>query len=209
VGALAGLTANFVTHGETSMPNKTKGAEKREKLRESLFPGEEAWIGEAEKGWFRAPRTLPLILSLIDAKDLSGKVRTSNVYLELWARNMGEGFIEMKEPESHAYFAGYTGSRGVRTWQERMKLLVKTGFIKVKPAGNRIYGYVLLVHPANIIEKLIAQDKLPANWADEYTIRQIETKERTLAERKQEREAAAKVVRIQDSQAAKKKATAH
>lgn len=190
------------------MPNKTKGAEKREKFRQSLFPGEEAWIGEAETGWFRAPRTLPLVLSLIDAKDLSGKARTSNVYLELWARHMGEGLIEMKEPESHAYFAGYLGSRGVRTWQERMRLLEKMGFIKVKPAGNRTYGYVLLVHPANIVEKLNVQGKLPANWMDQYTIRQIETKERTLAERKQAREAAAKVVHLKDSQAAKKKGAA-
>ncbi len=189
------------------MPNKTKGAEKREKIRQSLFPIEEAWIGETEKGWFRAPRTLPLVLSLIDAKDLSGKVRTSSVYIELWARNMGEGLIEMEEPESHAYFAGYTGSRGVRTWQERMRLLEERGFIKVKPAGNRAYGYVLLVHPANIIEKLNAQGKLPPNWIDQYTVRQIETKERTLAERKQAREAAAKVIHIKNSQAAKKKAT--
>ncbi len=78
------------------MVNKTKGAEHREKLREQLFPGEEAWTGEGEKGWFRAPRTLPLVLGLIDSKDLSDTKRPSNVYLELWARNMGEGLIEMK-----------------------------------------------------------------------------------------------------------------
>lgn len=189
------------------MTNKTKGAEHREKLRQSLFPGEEAWIGATEKGWFRAPRTLPLVLSLIDSKDQSGKTRISNVYLELWARNMGEGLIEMKDPETHAYHAGYWGSRGVRTWQERMRILEDLGFIKIKPAGNRKYGYVLLVHPAKVIEKLQAQSKLPPNWLDEYAIRQIDTKETTLEERKQAREAAAKVVRIQDSAAAKKRAT--
>jgi len=189
------------------MTNKTKGAEYRETLRQSLFPGEEAWIGATEKGWFRAPRTLPLVLGLIDSKDQSGKARISNVYLELWARNMGEGLIEMKDPDTHAYHAGYWGSRGVRTWQERMRILEDLGFIKIKPAGNRQYGYVLLVHPAKVIEKLQAQGKLPPNWIDEYNVRQIETKEMTIAERKQAREAAAKVIRIQDSAAAKKRTT--
>src|SRR5260370_14488397 len=167
------------------MANKTKGAEHREKLRQSLFPGEEAWIGSVEKGWFRAPRTLPLVLGLIDSKDHSGKARISNVYLELWARDMGEGLIEMKDPQIHAYCAGYWGSRGVRTWQERMRILEELGFIKIKPAGNRTYGYVLLVHPANVIEKLQAQGKLPPSWLDGYSVRQLETKERTLEERKQ------------------------
>jgi hypothetical protein len=39
-------------------------------------------------------------------------------------------------------------------------------------------------------------------------VRQIETKERTLAERKRAREAAAKVVKIKDSQRSGKKAAA-
>ncbi len=161
----------------------------------------------AEKGWFRGLERFPLVLGLIDSKDKSGKARISNVYLELWARDMGEGLIEMKDQETHAYCAGYWGSRGVRTWQERMRILEDLGFIKIKPAGNRKYGYVLLIHPANVIEKLQAQDKLPLNWLDGYSVRQIETREMTLEERKQAREAAAKVVSIQDSPAAKRKAT--
>jgi len=98
---------------------------------------------------------------------------------------MGEGLIEMKEPEMHAYCAGYWGSRGVRTWQERMRILEDLGFIKIKPAGNRVYGYVLLVHPTSVIEKLETQKKLPPNWLDGYSVRQIETKETTIEERKQ------------------------
>jgi hypothetical protein len=187
------------------MAIKTKGAEHREKLRQSLFPREEAWLGGAEKGWFRAPRTIPLVLGLIDSKSLSEKKRPSNVYLELWARDMGEGLIEMKAPEIHAYWAGYGGSRGVRTWQERMRILERLGFIKIKPAGNQIYGYVLLVHPAKVIEELQAKGKLPPDWLDSYNVRQIETKEKTLEERRQSREAAAKVINIKDSPPAKSK----
>ncbi len=188
------------------MVNKTKGAEHREKLREQLFPGEEAWTGEGEKGWFRAPRTLPLVLGLIDSKDLSDTKRPSNVYLELWARNMGEGLIEMKEPEEHAYCAGYFGSRGVRTWQDRMRILEKLGFIKIKEIANQKYKYVLLMHPAAVVEKLQAQGKVTQNWLDTYSVRQTETKEMTLKERQKAREAAAKIVSIKDSQRVGKKA---
>jgi hypothetical protein len=190
------------------MAIKTKAAEQRENIRKRLFPDEETWIGTTEKGWFRAPRTLPLVLSLIDSKDISGNTRLSNVYLELWARDMGEGLIEMKEPSKHAYWAGYSGPRGVRTWQERMRRLEELGFIKIKKSGTQPYGYVLLMHPAKVIENLQRQNKIPADWLDEYSIRQFETKETTLEQRKQANEeaAAAKVINIKDSPAAKKTA---
>lgn len=190
------------------MPNKTKGAEHREKLRNSLFRGEEPWIGGAEKGWFRAPRTLPLLLSLIDSKKLSGRSCPSPVYLELWARDMGEGFIEMKREEEHAYGSGYSGPRAVRTWQERMRILEELGFIKIKHVQNQRYRYVLLVHPAAVVERLLLEGKVTQNWVDTYTVRQIETKETTLEERKKDREAAAKVIPLKDRRVAQKKSSA-
>jgi hypothetical protein len=186
------------------MPNKTKGAEHRDKLRQTLFPVAEPWIGGKETGWFRAPRTLPLILGLLDSKQLSGRARPSNVYLELWARDMGEGLIEMKPEAEHAYAAGYSGPRAVRTWQERMRILEKIGFIDIKQVGNQHYKYVLLVHPAAVVEKLIREGKVSANWLDTYKVRQIETKEMTLEDREKLRESASKVVPLKSARSAAK-----
>jgi hypothetical protein len=64
------------------------------------------------------------------------------------------------------------------------------------------------MHPAKVIENLQRQNKIPADWLDEYSIRQFETKETTLEQRKQANEeaAAAKVINIKDSPAAKKTA---
>lgn len=87
-------------------------------------------------------------------------------------------------------------------------MLERLGFIRIKQVGNQKYRYVLLVHPAAVVEKLHAQGKVSQNWIDSYSVRQIETKETTLAERKKAREAAAKVVNIKDSQRAGKKAAA-
>jgi hypothetical protein len=156
---------------------KGKAQMHRDKIRRKFFPGEDAWTGENEKGWFKAPRTLPLVLSLISSKAVSGKCDPTSVYLELWARHMGEGVIEMRHEGEHAYHAGYEGTRGIRSWQERMKLLEKNGIIRVKQIGGQRYKYVLLVHPTAVVEKFRHESKVDDAWRDAYRDRQMETKE--------------------------------
>ncbi len=87
-----------------------------------------------------------------------------------------------------------------------MRILEKLGFIKIKEIANQKYKYVLLMHPAAVVEKLQAQGKVTQNWLDTYSVRQTETKEMTLKERQKAREAAAKIVNIKDSQRVGKKA---
>jgi hypothetical protein len=164
--------------------NKTKGQEHRDRIRRRFFPREDAWTGENEKGWFYAPRTLSLILNLVASKAVSGKCDPSKVYLELWARHMGGGVIEMRHEGEHAYAAGYRGPRGIRTWQERMNLLEKNGIIKTKRIGNQRYKYVLLVHPTSFVEKLRQEGKVDDDWLDAYRDRQLETKELSFEARK-------------------------
>src|SRR5580704_3400782 len=163
---------------------KSRAQEHREKIRQKFFRGEDAWTGENEKGWFKSPRTLPLILGLISSKAISGRCDPTRVYLELWARHMGEGVIEMRHEGEHAYAAGYQGSRGIRTWQERMKVLEKNGIIKVKQIGGQPYKYVLLVHPTAVVEKLRQEGKIDQLWLDTYRDRQLDTKELSYKARK-------------------------
>ncbi|SRR6266446_4775665 len=169
------------------MANKTSSAERREKLRNEYWAEEDAWTGEGEKGWFRAPRTLPLILELLASKDLSGSSDPTRVYLELLARHINEGIVEMTHEGEHAYAAGYFGSRAVRTWQERMKILERNGFIKTRHIGNQRYRYVLIVHPTTVIKKLREAKKVSDQWWDTYRARQIETKEASYEERQKSR----------------------
>src|SRR5262249_23165190 len=77
------------------MTTGTKIGERREKIRKRYWPKEDAWTGADEKGWFKCPRTLPLILQLLREKAISGKKDPSLVYLELLARHLGQGIIEM------------------------------------------------------------------------------------------------------------------
>ncbi len=113
--------------------------DKRAKLIEEFWPGEITWEGPNEKGFFCAPRTLPLILCVLRQKQVSGNLDPTSVYLELFARKMGEGLIEMQHEEDHANASGYLETRAVRSWRDRMKILEDWGFIKSKQKGTRKY----------------------------------------------------------------------
>lgn len=165
------------------MAKNNARTEQRERLRNEFWPQEDAWAVGAETGWFRAPRTLSLILELVASKDLSGRSDPSRVYLELLARHIDGGVVEMTNEADHAYAAGYFGSRAVRTWQERMRILEENGFIKTKQVGNQRYKYVLLVHPTTAVQRLRDAGKISDLWWDTYRARQIETKEASHEER--------------------------
>lgn len=188
------------------MPIKTAGTEKREKQRNEWWPDEEAWTGSKnEKGWFSALRTLPLILQLIDSKDVSGKNKPSSVYLDLLARHLDGGIVDITNEADCAFASGYSGSRAVRTWQERMKVLEQSGFIKTKKVGNQSNRYVLLIHPVYAVKRLYDAGKVSNHWWDTYRARQMDTKEATYEEREKAK-TPSKVVFINQARANASKA---
>ena len=171
-------------------------SERREKIREEFWPGEDAWTGgDPEKGWFKAPRTLPLLLGLMRSKGLTGNADPSSVYLELLSRQFGDGVVEIQNEAEHAYASGYASTRAVRTWQEQMKRLEALGFIKIKGIGKQAFKYILIVHPSQVVKSLLEQNKLPEGWWDAYRDRRIQTKEPSYEER-QALKARAKIVSL-------------
>jgi hypothetical protein len=177
------------------MALRTPGTDRREQYRNEFFKDEEALtFEEKEKGWFRATRTLPLILSLLADKRLSGKLNPSSVYLELLARHIDSGVIEMKDEAEHASAAGFFSKRAVRSWQERMQILERNGFIKTQKVGSQRYKFVLLVHPTVAVKRLRDKKKVSDDWWAAYRARQIEIKEDSFEDRQKKK--AAKVVPI-------------
>lgn len=165
---------------------KKNASKRRETLRKEWWPNEKAWTGENEKGWFRAPRTIPLILSLLRDQRLSRNLDPSSVYIELLARHVDGGIVEMGDEEQHAFAAGFTGPRAVRSWQERMKILESAGFIKTVQVGNKRFGAVLLLHPTIAVQSLRDKKMIDDAWWYAYRSRQSETKEATFEERQEE-----------------------
>ena len=154
----------------------TTGADRRANLKHEYWPKESAWNG-AGVGWFKGPRTLPLILALLADKKLTAGRDVSRVYLELMARHMDGGVVEVGNEADHAYAAGYTGSRAIRTWTERMRILERLGFIKSRHIGNQRYKLVLLVDPLVAVANLRKQGSVSLDWMEVYLLRIMETKE--------------------------------
>jgi hypothetical protein len=160
----------------TKPPNKA--AARRLQLRESLWPGIETqlWHRTKEDGWSTIPRTLPLIMTLIDL--LKPGRDASRVYLELWCRQFDDSFVQIDDDEALAYSCGYlTPTRNVRSLRERLDLLEVLGFIETKPSGSRKYGYVLLLHPHKIAKRIRERHSNPEirdKWWGAWTKRALE-----------------------------------
>ena len=164
-------------------------SERLRKVRDEFWPNADPWTGgEHDDGWFKAPRTLPLVLSLIRDKRLSPRSDPTNVYLELLSRQFGEGVVEIQNEAEHAYAAGYTSARAKRTWEDHMRLLDSLGFIKIKGIGPNPYKYVLIVHPATAIHELNHKGLVPKDWMDVYRDRRILTKELSYEDRQAARQ---------------------
>jgi hypothetical protein len=119
---------------------------------------------------------MPLILLLIGNLAPRGKREgAARTYFELWMRDFGEGIVELTDPETHAFAAGYTSSaRGARSWRECVDALEKLGFIRVAPRGQRRYGYVLLIHPDKAVTNLSVMGLVDDAWYSEYQQRRVE-----------------------------------
>jgi hypothetical protein len=167
--------------------------EKRRLLRQKLWPDQAAWTGE-EDGWFKASRTLPLLLVLMKAKDLRGRGKESpaSTYLELLSHHYGGGLIELRNETEHAYAAGFSGTRAVRSWKERIASLEKMGFIKTLGLGAQKLKYVLLLHPVDVVQSIKNSGDIDSDWWDTYRARQMETKEPMSEDRLQLSEASGK-----------------
>jgi len=189
-----------------------KGAadKRRAALRGTHWSKEHPWCGAGsgvtEKGWFAAPRTLPLLLCMMREKTISrGKGDPSTVYVELLSRQRGQGVVEMEAPDIHAFACGYRGARGVRTWHERMAILEKAGFIRTKSGNGRTYDLVFIVHPAVAVRRLKDQDLISEQLLNTY-LRQQSSGERSYEEVVGEgkRRPVATIVPIKPSRAARR-----
>lgn len=143
----------------TRKPRK-KIAQRQLDLRARLWPAltEGAiWQRKKHDGFTTIPRTMPLMMSIMD--DLSGGQPISLTYLELWCRAFDECFVTLSKPREMAFHSGFTGQRAERTWRARMKILVELGFIDVREGPSGPMSYALIYNPYLVIRRLHAQKR--------------------------------------------------
>lgn len=135
-----------------------KLSERREELLLSLWGEDELeklniWNRNKHNGFTTIPRTLTYINRILDALSGTG-TPVSQTYLALWCRVFDEGLVEIKDKDSFAYEAGFTGQRAVTTWTSRMRLLRDLGFIEAKKGASGEFQYVLILNPLSVIKKI-------------------------------------------------------
>lgn len=150
---------------------------KRLALRDQLFQDAAAEVFDpsdrATKGYAQVPRVVPIVARLINDSD--GPENAGPLYQVLWAQDWGQGILEVRSYRQLLYEAGYNakGNRVERTWEERVQILDRLGFIRTAERGLDRFGYILLVDPHIAVLKLVAsRPRLPAlkQWLPQFRL---------------------------------------
>jgi hypothetical protein len=114
-----------------------------------MWPGMEPnlWNRKANKGFATVPKTMPLILQIMD--EMSKGKPLSSTYLALWCSTWDNSMVNIAKPAEMAHSAGFSGQRAEYTWGARMQLLHALHFIDIKPGSA--YSHVLIWNPHFII----------------------------------------------------------
>lgn len=156
----------------STKPNKS--AVRRLQVRDGIWPDAAsfAWDRKKEKGFCTIPRTLTLILTLID--HLQNGKDASRVYFDRWCRAFDDYYIEVSDEQAFSYSSGYVSGRGIRTWRERIKVLEKYGFIRIQKTGTKPYGAIFVVDPHKAMKQLHEKGEVPKNWWAAFSQRAAE-----------------------------------
>jgi hypothetical protein len=137
----------------------TKYIRKVKDLRTRLWPHlseDELWNHKNFDGFTSIPRTIPIVLSIID--DLTKGAPASSTYLELWCRAFPEMYVSLAKPDEHAFHAGFTGQRARRTWMDRIRKLRDLGFILVAEGSAGELSHSVIINPHVALRRLKQND---------------------------------------------------
>ena len=126
-------------------------AQKQLGLRELHWPGKSEWLWnrKAQKGFATIPKTMPLILKIMD--EITKGAPVSSTYLTLWCNTWDNSFVVLNKHADMANAAGFGGQRGEYTWATRMKKLQELEFIDIKPGRSGTMGNAIIWNPHWII----------------------------------------------------------
>jgi len=89
---------------------------------------------------------LPFLGRMMD--EMSKNFPVSETYNALWCWTWdNNAFTRLNRMDEMAFAAGFTGQRGVRTFQDRLKRLEAMGFVELKAAGNSKMAFAYLPNP--------------------------------------------------------------
>ena len=126
-------------------------AKKQLELRDQLWPDRKnlLWNRKENKGFATIPKTLPLILNIMD--DMTKGAPVSSTYLALWCSTWDNSYVAVTRPVEMSIIAGFGGQRGEHTWAGRMKRLQELHFIDIKAGKSGAMSHVIIWNPHLIL----------------------------------------------------------
>lgn len=128
-------------------------------LRDTYFEdsADRLWDRAKHHGFATVPKTMPLIMRALD--EISKGKPLGQTYFALFCATWDNGFVRLGRSSDLPYASGFTGPRGVRGWQERMKLLETFGFIEIQASGDQKFGLAFLPNPNIVLLNLWEKKK--------------------------------------------------
>ncbi|WP_405119926.1 hypothetical protein [Pseudomonas leptonychotis] len=142
-----------MANAKQSAKRRLTMAERAQQLMLVHFPGVPdalTWTRKTHDGFSTIPRTLPIVMQIIDAQ--SKGQPAGHVLFCLWARMPDHPVIAIENPSTFAAEAGFIGERAVDTWRRRMKKLRELQLIFTKPGASGEFHYVMLTNPNAAVE---------------------------------------------------------
>lgn len=126
-------------------------AKKQLALRDHLWPGMAPylWDRKAHKGFATIPKTMPLIMRIMD--EMTKGAPVSSTYMTLWCSTWDNGFVQTIRPGEMAFASGFGGQRGEHTWAARVKKLEELSFISLKAGKSGPMTHALIFNPHIIL----------------------------------------------------------
>ncbi len=120
-------------------------------LRELHWPHQESWLWQrkAHKGFTTIPKTMPMILKIMD--EMTKGAPVSSTYLTLWCHTWDNSFVVLNKHGDMANASGFGGQRGEHTWATRMKKLQELKFIDIKSGKSGSMGNAIIWNPHYIL----------------------------------------------------------
>ncbi|WP_176556372.1 hypothetical protein [Rubellimicrobium rubrum] len=137
-------------------------------MRESLWPGvdEHLWHRLSNKGFTTIPKTMPLVLRIMD--EMTKGAPVSSTYLALWCGTWDNSYVTLGKPGDMAFAAGFGGQRGEYTWATRVRKLHELRFIDIKAGRSGPMSNVIIWNP-HLVLRWHYQQKTPGLTEASYT----------------------------------------
>jgi hypothetical protein len=120
-------------------------------LRDQLWPAASTnvWHRSTNKGYTTIPKTMPMILKIMD--EMTKGAPVSSTFLTLWCSTWDNSFVTLSKVGEMANASGFGGQRGEHTWASRMRRLHELNFIDIKAGRAGPMSHAIIWNPHFVI----------------------------------------------------------